>query len=423
MSIQTQILQRLGQITAWMNQVKAGSKRIDELPDATAGDSYVAVWNPSANGGEGQTQKKSRESFVNQNNKGLRIGLPGFTSQTNSPIAECVVKVNTSQGFVVAEDEATIILTGIKFIVPPNAPPGPYNGTFIPSMRYTFLFLGGKGAWGSGGTPINSNMLYLTTPENIQVSDIQPGEDTQIIQLGDIGEDSDFAFLTAVNADAHDVSDPDVAYYFSYLVDDILYLVQFIGEPGDYGGETGNDFVIEDFAAITNSNTPPGPSGQSYDDVLGIGNITPRNAIHKIGTEQLLFGCFGFDYTLSAWTTSVGFRTPTSPGKIYFPANKVEKTLATLDDIIGFRLNAKQIIKIGKGYRESEEGYVYNDGPFELHEPGDFFASIDENGYVMLYMRYYGESTSTMPETLEYMAYEGRVKVRIPGEPGYEAPE
>jgi len=417
----TFIIQNLTRINEFINRVVTNSKRIDELPAATTGGKYVAVWNEDE-GENGQSQKQSREDFVDQNNIGRRIDLGPFTQP--GAIAEAVSQVNETYGFSITEKQTPVVLNAIKFMPPPGVSE-PGNYTFVPTYRYTFLFLGGKGNWGANGEDINANMLYMLPPENLQPADIAPSDTTNITALGDIGNDTNF--LPTVNLANYDFTDDGIQNYFTYTVDDVLTLVMFIGEPGEYGAD-GTEFQEEDFAYITNSDTEPGPALQNYDSVLGQGNVTSRLAIHLFGGQKTKYGYYGFDYSGTGFNAiSVGFRDPAAggPSKIYFPAGRNEENILTESDLlgVGFRIDDKQIKKLGKGYIETEEGITYNTGPFSLHEKGDRFFAIDGDGGFIMPMRYYGPETNVMPTTLDNMAFETRVKVKIPGEPGYEAPE
>jgi len=349
----TYLIDKVRQITEYLNQQRANSKRIDELPDATPGSKYVAVFNLTGGpGGTGQTQKQERDAFVNQNNEGRKISIGSFFSDVNNPIAEAVIKVNSQYGLVVEEDQTPIILYGTRYAVPPGAPPGPFNGTLIPIYKYGFLFLAGKGTWGFGGALINSNMIYAMPPENLQPADISPSATTQIIQLNDIGSESNF--LAAANVDAHDFTDTDIYYYFSYNVDDVLYLSQFIGTAGEYGGETGNPFEITDFASITNSEVVPGPASQTYDDVLGMGNITSKVAVHQMGLKQIRYNHLGLVYSDGVASTFVAFRDTAEESVVYIPQGRDGEDFLTTSDLFGSGL----ITLFDKGY----QGGIKNTG-------------------------------------------------------------
>lgn len=341
----TIIVEKLNSIIEYLNSVRANSKRIDELPDATTGDKYVAVWNPTAGpGGLGQTQKQLRAAFVNQNNKGRKIILGYFT--TNNPLSEAVIKINQGT-YTIAEDESPVIFEAQQFNTVANA--------FI---KYVFMWMGGKGTWGQGGTVVTANRLFMFPAENITVQDINPDASTVILPLGQLADQD--AFLIAANSQERDFSDPAISYYFSYYIlenegtvneNNILYIALFTGDPAIYGaGDPANeDFVITDFAPITNSNVPPGPATPGLEMVLNMG----YQANGQIGlfsqpnTPQSLYQEFwagGFVHENAAGSMLEIKYSPLAAGQhtLWVPAITQDDEFALLSQINGLGFSVDQ---------------------------------------------------------------------------------
>lgn len=170
-------------------------------------------------------------------------------------------------GITVTEIHSPVIITGIK------------NGT-----NYQFFFKRGKGIWGTTANPTNGSdfklvSVYKTTPDDINPDDILP--------LGTIA-DGDYlavANLTEWNfSDAGTETDTGTKeYFFSYTTDGVLYIVQFVGEPGIYGGEE-TPFTSDDFVATTNNGVIPA----SVSTVTGptVDNTDPLNPIVGIPTFE-----------------------------------------------------------------------------------------------------------------------------------------
>ncbi|NDI99550.1 hypothetical protein GWA97_10735 [Flavobacterium sp. LaA7.5] len=243
---------------------------------------------------------------VNQNNTGVKINIGNFYVNPLTPLEQTVTKVNTQYPLNISEIQSPVLLYGIKLETPPGFT-GPGSPPAIPTVKYWFLFLGGKGSWGIGGTPITSAMLYALPSENLQPDDITESDTTEIIPLGNI--ESTDNFLSTANSEERDFSDEEMTYYFSYTVtegegedaQDVLYITIFVGEPGTYGGSTGNNFVEGDFIGITNSIISPTviPNLQS---VLESGSIATIVTGWQITSDD------GSDIsTVGAGTDGIGF--------------------------------------------------------------------------------------------------------------------
>lgn len=325
------ILEKLTEVINYLNSLRLNSKRIDELPAATEGAKYVAVWNDE----DEVTQKMERDLFVNQNNQALfrNIGvLPGNGWATQFDVANFM---NASESTLLVSETRTPVLLECKKL------------NVDTMMRYVFIWTSGKGNWGGPGNPLSYQSFRELSARPENPIDVNTGPDVQIIPLGQLSNESDF--LDAANAEGHAFTDPDMTYYFSYYVlynagtpqeVNVLNLAQFIGPLGEYG-DTNPPFLDEYFVH-TNTAT--------------------------------------------------------------------QSTMA-------LRLNYGEIYKLGKGYVEDVGGITKNIGPMYEDEKGDFFVGVDLDGYVRFPMRYGGTGDIT---NFDNHYYEQRVKVRIPGEPGYE---
>lgn len=159
------------------------------------------------------------------------------------------------------------------------------------TIKYIFFFTRGKGNWGAangansnnvnGGTVYNSFFkLISTTP--LTPDDIESNDNNVIFNVGSV---LDGDYVTALNLNEYELTDPDKTYYFSYTSysqsagQNILYFIQFIGEPGVYGGNNpaSQDFTINDFVSSTNDNITSNflpYSGATQDVNLGQNNIS-----------------------------------------------------------------------------------------------------------------------------------------------------
>jgi len=142
------------------------------------------------------------------------------------------------------------------------------------SKKYTYAFIGGTGTWGNSsgfsptGTATTAPMFTLIgAPNSLTNTDISNDPNTQTISLGNLPTGD---YVAAANSVIRDLSNDNLVYYFSYTQDSVLYLVQFIGTNGIYGG-SGTQLVSGDFAASTNSGVTP---AQNLESVLGNGNHT-----------------------------------------------------------------------------------------------------------------------------------------------------
>jgi len=173
------------------------------------------------------------------------------------------------------------------------------------SNRLVYAFIGGTGVWGNStginptGTATSASMFKLLSSNATTVEDVTNDPNTRTISLGEL---ADGDYVTAANSVSRDLSNDELIYYFSYTQEGVLYLVQFIGENGIYGG-SGEQLVTEDFATSTNSEVSP---GQDLASVLALGN-TANNSINLIapsGKTIITTGAVNVSYTGGANTVS-----------------------------------------------------------------------------------------------------------------------
>ena len=192
------------------------------------------------------------------------VNHKGFTKRVNFEegrevsIANVVSSINTGVGTrsTVLPFTVTSLDTPVAIFI--------YADNFI----YKYLFYGGNGTWGLGGTPITTAMLSLFDIQQLTVDDVTNDPNTQTISLGNLPTGD---YVAAANSVSRDLSNEDLVYYFSYTKDGILYLVQFIGTNGIYGG-SGTQLVAGDFAGGTNSEVTPAqglPSVLDNDNTSG----------------------------------------------------------------------------------------------------------------------------------------------------------
>lgn len=258
------IYQRLSEVIAYLNLMRENSKRIDELPASTEGSKLLAVWNITTQ----TTQKISRDELVAQDNKPMQrpLGLiPGNGILT--PVEVRQILIDRSIGFNILET------TSIYFIDAEKR-----NGTKI--YKYFFYLQLPKGFWGwyPGYTPFVASLIRQISSNEITPTDIQPGPDVEIFDLGNIP--SLESFVDVANSETYNFTDDTKTYYFTYSVtysegtpeeQQILYLSQFVGTPGIYGGEATDMFVDSDF--INTANSQPSNSGLriDYGQIVKIG--------------------------------------------------------------------------------------------------------------------------------------------------------
>ncbi|MXN90150.1 hypothetical protein GR160_02840 [Flavobacterium sp. Sd200] len=171
------------------------------------------------------------------------LALTALNSRTN-------LRAGTTP-FVVAADESPLLL---QFTVSSNV----FGDTTL-RKTYIFAFLGGAGSWGQGGTAVTAANLKLLSIQQTTVEDITNDPNTVTIPLGTL---SDGNYLVAANSAVRNLSSSTSVYYFSYTQSGNLYMVQFVGTPGTYGGG-GTQLVGSNLVPATNSTVQPVSTLQS----------------------------------------------------------------------------------------------------------------------------------------------------------------
>lgn len=226
--------------------------------------------------------------------------------------------------------------------------------------KYIFNFIRGKGLWGfANGTgmgnnlPVNSGDFKLISVTQLTGDDVNNATGSTIITLGEI-EDGDY--LTAANSQERDFSDAGtfdengnyISYYFSYTQDEVLYFVQFIGEPGIYGGSgvDNNDFTTTDFVGSTNSEIQPTPGLQ---EVTNAGPNT-TNPITIVGANsKLTYTSEGSSIISSVGRiVNVKYDEPIAPEVNYsIPAKEEDDTFAMISDVEQSAQNLQDVLDNG----------------------------------------------------------------------------
>lgn len=260
-------------------------------------------------------------STIGQNNKGRIIALRTIYDISVEHAAEKANQLNIQ----VLEDECPVVLTGIK----PNG---------RSSQKYYYLFLGGKGSWGSNGSPIQPAHLILLTSERVTASLLYLQENVLINNLGGIREHE---FLRIANASTWDFTDPDVDNYFTYEDDGLSSFKIFTGPAGLYGGKE-KELLEEHFLLVTDSTVQAGTPAQSLQEVLEAGStagvqgpfsVTVRNG-KSGGTIRMENGEF-YAGNSNGFTFSTGRDFNVSNGgNITFGCSNI----ATVSGGQGFRL-------------------------------------------------------------------------------------
>lgn len=415
MGWQDQLIQQVTDLTNYVNRIASNSKRIDELPNANTGTKWVAVWNATT----GATQKQSRDAFVDQNNIPYIYALgalPGNGVATSQDVA--VRMTGLGVDLVINEKQTPVVIVCTKI-----------NGTS--NIKYIFLFRRGKGNWVD--IVYNPGDFYLIGQMAVTAADINPGPNVQIDDIGEIADQN--AFLAAANADAHAFTNPDITYYISYSILEnegtpleqlVLYLAQFVGTNGTYGGASPDDFVEEDFVDtystgeqyVTNQDNITKVKTFSYTDSMSLSAIvTALNSLESYTVNE--YETIIFRGTNSVFPTRFKKFRMINKGKGTYGVGGTALTTSDIELIYEspFRLDVGKIVKLGKGYQEDMAGVITtNTGPFELDEKGDFFAAVGPDGFVYPAMRYGGTGSAY---DFANLYYEQSFKISIPGEPNY----
>lgn len=254
-----------------------------------------------------------------QNNIGKKVIL-GYTDVT--PTINLAVSRANEVGFVVSEQETPVLLYFRSI-----------TGTF-PVKQYNYIFLPGKGTYGTGNTPVTSAMLYPLPVTNVTPEQIEDDPNSVIYNLDPV---TDGDFIAKANTTFWDFSDstyPEdgMNYYFSYTDDGVLYYALFIGTPtpGTYG-TGGTPFTEDDFVTTTSNEVDPtipiDPdnylklTGELFQDVEGEVNIQkltvtqtptdPQDVTTKTYVDGLTMGLLRL---AGNWDASTGTYPTTGTG-------------------------------------------------------------------------------------------------------------
>lgn len=257
-----------------------------------------------------------------QNNIGFKRSYG--SSETAPTKAQILTKINASP-LVVGEQQTPVIL----YIVSLEGAGGSLESR-NPAKIYSWLFLGGKGTYGLGGTRnVLSSDLFPLETVNMTPDDIDPA------YLSNLDPVVDGDFVTKANTTFWDFSDstypePGINYYFSYTDDGVLYYALFIGTPGTYG-TGGTPFTEDDFVTTTSNEVDPtiplDPdnylklTGELFQDVEGEVNIQkltvtqtptdPQDVTTKTYVDGLTMGLLRL---AGNWDASTGTYPTTGTG-------------------------------------------------------------------------------------------------------------
>lgn len=200
-----------------------------------------------------------------QNNIGKKRN---YGTVTSAPTTAQMVTAMNAQTTVINDQETPILVYMVSL-----AGVGGSGDARNPAQTYTWIFMPGKGTYGSGGTTVTSSMLYQLPVNNLTPDDIDPD------YLYNLDPVIDGDFVSKANQSVWDFSDstyPEsgINYYFSYTDDGVLYYALFVGNPGNYGSG-GTAFTESDFVTTTNGNIDPDPNnflkltGETYQAIDG----------------------------------------------------------------------------------------------------------------------------------------------------------
>lgn len=205
--------------------------------------------------------------------------------------------------------------------------------------NHIFVFNGGKGAWGNvpEGSQVSAGQLKLISVTALSPSDV---ESDNIIALGEIEPNG---FLAAANSQSRNFTDSDKSHYFSYVIDAVLYLSLFTGNPGIYGGNNALQFASSDFASLTNSTVSPTPV-PTLEQILSHSTIITLPLNLSTGTKKTKLGGEGLDYTTqsSGKIVKMRFAEPVADVTHSIPAKTTNDTFAMLSDLSSWKSIAIQ---------------------------------------------------------------------------------
>lgn len=259
----------------------------------------------------------SGSSDFNQDNKGKSIYI-GTITQPYS-VHSILNKINSRRTVIEATD-TPVIFWGDKVI----------NG--VPAERINYLWMGGKGVIGTGGSLASLSQLYLLPSSSISQSDIEEIDNSIIIDLGEISNGN---YIDAVNAEPRELNLSDKTYYFSYTSGGNLYFLIFKGVSGIYSG----NLTVSDFST-TPANTEiiaPGlndvlqSSFQANDKRIGLFENEGEE-----GETYLELSANGYSYRKNDYEVNIVFSTPVTENEvaasIMIPTVKEDDSFALKSD-------------------------------------------------------------------------------------------
>jgi len=209
-----------------------------------------------------------------QNNIGKKVIL-GYTDAT--PTINLAVTRANQIGFVVSEQETPVLLYFRSI-----------TGTF-PIKQYNYIFLAGKGTYGTGNTTVTSGMLYALPTTFVTPEEIEDDPNSVTFNLDPV---VDGDFVTKANTTFWDFSDstyPDdgMNFYFSYTDDGVLYYALFVGDPNSVDpvgiyGTGGTPFTEDDFVTTTNDTVQPIPDPKDTLWIKSNGDLTKAQRVGDI---------------------------------------------------------------------------------------------------------------------------------------------
>lgn len=148
----------------------------------------------------------------------------------------------------------------------------------------------GKGLYGTDGTQLEVDDIELISVTGLSISTIESNEDTQFINLGDVGSND---IVTAFNAHTFTgLEDPVQGQDEGYVIinvtidgDDLQYL--FVGDGGEYGTGGGETAILSDFVLLTGVYEAPTEPLQDLQAVTDEGNTTDNDIIINGNTLTL----------------------------------------------------------------------------------------------------------------------------------------
>lgn len=279
------------------------------------------------------------------------------------------------------------------------------------SILYKYIFKAGKGTWGSHSNPFAYYMLEYITKQNFTATDVEENPSTNIISLGNLPNGD---YLTAANTTEHDFSDSGslneneevIAYYFSYITNEVLYFIQFVGLPDIYNGTLTED----DLALSTNSDIS---ANTDYESILQSGNIALTSALHKDVESGMIteFLGKGFSATQNDLTQKFVIEQPLGNFTVSLPAatdsdsvvyaTKLQQGLDSMD-LQSVLENGSEVYLTNQQFNIQTANNEISKGAFGLNENG--FILDGQMGGINIYGG--GEGITIIPQAGFKYAYD-----------------